>query len=180
MANVTETSTWETGIYQLETNDPVEGGAGGISNRQATELGNRTKWLYDNTWRTGDVKEVDCDGAYIAANFDGTGLGINERIGWAICNGNNGTKNRNGRVSLGYDPSGAGIGTPSGSVNNSIPFTGYGSGGGNTSGGLQGRLIISTGNNEVSESLESVAKASSAPSVSVMQPSIVTLFIQKL
>lgn len=55
MANVTETSTWETGIYQLETTDPVEGGALGISNAQAKQLGNRTKWLYDaittiNNW----------------------------------------------------------------------------------------------------------------------------------
>jgi len=49
MANVTETSQWVTGIYQLETTDPVEGGALGISNRQATELGDRTKWLYDRT-----------------------------------------------------------------------------------------------------------------------------------
>lgn len=56
-----------------------------------------------NTWLTGDVKEVDCSAAYIAANFDGTGLGINERKGWAICNGSNGTKNRGGRVSVGYD-----------------------------------------------------------------------------
>jgi hypothetical protein len=55
MANVTETSTWETGVYQLETTDPVEGGALGISNTQAKQLGNRTKWLYDaittiNNW----------------------------------------------------------------------------------------------------------------------------------
>lgn len=49
MANVTETSTWETGIYQLETTDPVEGGAGGISNQQAKQLGNRTKWLKDHS-----------------------------------------------------------------------------------------------------------------------------------
>jgi len=47
MANVTETSTWESGIYQLETTDPVEGGALGISNLQPKQLGNRTKWLYD-------------------------------------------------------------------------------------------------------------------------------------
>ena len=47
MANVTETSTWEAGIYQLETTDPVEGGALGISNKQAKQLGNRTKWLFD-------------------------------------------------------------------------------------------------------------------------------------
>ncbi len=47
MANLTETSTWESGIYQLETTDSVEAGAGGISNEQARLLGNRTKWLYD-------------------------------------------------------------------------------------------------------------------------------------
>lgn len=56
-----------------------------------------------NIWLTGDLKQVDCDGAYIAANFDGTGLGINERTGWAVCNGNNGTINRGGRISVGYD-----------------------------------------------------------------------------
>lgn len=57
MSSVTETSTWETGIYQLEITDPVEGGSGGISNLQARQLGNRTKWLYDavdtiNNWIT--------------------------------------------------------------------------------------------------------------------------------
>lgn len=45
MANLTETSTFETGIYQLETSDPVVGGAGGISNRQGQQLANRTKYL---------------------------------------------------------------------------------------------------------------------------------------
>lgn len=54
-------------------------------------------------WVKGDIKEVDCDAAYIAANFDGSGLGINERAGWAICNGNNFTKNRQGRVSAAMD-----------------------------------------------------------------------------
>lgn len=49
MANLTETSTWESGIYQLETTDPVEGGSGGISNEQGRLLGNRTKWLKDNS-----------------------------------------------------------------------------------------------------------------------------------
>jgi len=47
MANVTETSTFDAGIYQLETTDPVEGGALGISNSQAKGLANRTRWLYD-------------------------------------------------------------------------------------------------------------------------------------
>lgn len=41
--------------------------------------------------KIGDIKMVHCDNTYIAANFDGTGLGINERVGWAICNGINET-----------------------------------------------------------------------------------------
>lgn len=64
-----------------------------------------------NTFLTRDIKEVDCDAAYITANFDNTGLGINERLGWAICNGNNGTKNRMGRTSIGYDPINYPVGT---------------------------------------------------------------------
>lgn len=45
MANVPETPDYPAGIYQLETSDPVLGGAGGISNRQAEQLANRTAWL---------------------------------------------------------------------------------------------------------------------------------------
>jgi microcystin-dependent protein len=47
MANVPESSTWESGVYQLETTDPVLGGVGGIANQQATQLGNRTRYLFD-------------------------------------------------------------------------------------------------------------------------------------
>lgn len=52
MANLNETGAeaynWdESGIYQLETTDPVQAGAGGISNRQATELAARTRNLHD-------------------------------------------------------------------------------------------------------------------------------------
>lgn len=59
------------------------------------------KEKYDNYWRTGDIKEVDCTMQYVMDNFDNTGLGINERVGWAVCNGNNGTRNRQGRTSIG-------------------------------------------------------------------------------
>ena len=45
MANLTEKTIWETGIYQLETTDPVEGGAEGKSNQQAKQLANRAAWL---------------------------------------------------------------------------------------------------------------------------------------
>lgn len=45
MANVTESSIWESGVYQIETTDPVLGGANGIANVQAKQLANRTKYL---------------------------------------------------------------------------------------------------------------------------------------
>lgn len=45
MANVTETSQWESGVYQIETTDPVLGGANGIANVQAKQLANRTTYL---------------------------------------------------------------------------------------------------------------------------------------
>lgn len=45
MANLRETSTWEAGIYQWETSDPVMGGENGIDNRPTRQLANRTLWL---------------------------------------------------------------------------------------------------------------------------------------
>lgn len=48
MANLTENTqnpVWSAGIYQIETSDPVLGGANGIANRQAKELAARTQWL---------------------------------------------------------------------------------------------------------------------------------------
>lgn len=48
MANLTESATYEAGIYQLETSDPVIGGPTGISNAQAKQLANRTKYLKEH------------------------------------------------------------------------------------------------------------------------------------
>lgn len=78
--------------------------ADGVPNT-ALKVRNALTAIADGTGTTGDVKEIDVSTAYIAANFDVTGLGTNERLGWAICNGNNGTRNRSGRVSVGYDVS---------------------------------------------------------------------------
>ena len=49
MANLTETSTFPVGIYQLERTDPVDAGVGGsgISNLQPTQLAARTRYLKD-------------------------------------------------------------------------------------------------------------------------------------
>lgn len=60
-------------------------------------------------WLRGDIKEVFCTPAYMVANFTqsgpNAGLGTNERVGWAICNGNNGTPNDNGRVVIAWGSS---------------------------------------------------------------------------
>ncbi len=58
--------------------------------------------LFNRSYKTGDVMMLSCSNGYITTNFDGTGLGILERVGWAICNGANGTRNYNGRVPLAY------------------------------------------------------------------------------
>lgn len=45
MANLPNVNEYPSGIYQLETSDPVLGGAEGIANLQAKQLSNRTTWL---------------------------------------------------------------------------------------------------------------------------------------
>ncbi|MDG4811936.1 hypothetical protein P8629_02850, partial [Hydrogenovibrio sp. 3SP14C1] len=46
MTDLVEQSQFDT-VYQLETTDKVLAGPGGIANRQAQQLANRTKWLKD-------------------------------------------------------------------------------------------------------------------------------------
>lgn len=48
------------------------------------------------------VITLHVDETYIENNFDETGLGINLMTGYAICNGNNGTINKDGRVGIAY------------------------------------------------------------------------------
>ena len=45
MAYVPESQTWIEGVYQLETTDPVIGGATGVANQQAKDLASRTAYL---------------------------------------------------------------------------------------------------------------------------------------
>jgi len=64
-------------------------------------------------WLPGDLKMIDCTNAYITANFELNGLGKNERLGWAICNGFNGTRNRVGRVPVAYGATSGNVFVPS-------------------------------------------------------------------
>jgi microcystin-dependent protein len=45
MANLTEVSSYDAGVYQIETTDPVSGGPNGIANMPTRNLANRTNFL---------------------------------------------------------------------------------------------------------------------------------------
>lgn len=47
MANLNESSSYDEGVYRLETTDLVQGGETGTSNKPLKNLANRTKWLHD-------------------------------------------------------------------------------------------------------------------------------------
>jgi hypothetical protein len=59
-------------------------------------------YIQANLFQTGDIKLVSCDLTYLNANFETNGLGKNLRLGWAICNGSNGTPNIQGRTVIGF------------------------------------------------------------------------------
>lgn len=71
----------------------------------------------------GDIKEIACTQQYINDNFEpnsntfeeGKAFSTSERVGWAICNGKNGTINKMGRVAIGYDPINYQLGSVAGS-----------------------------------------------------------------
>ena len=63
----------------------------------------------------GTIRMRDVSNEYITTNFDGTGLGINEELGYAILNGNNGTRNWNDRIPLAYGTSNLVMGAQKGS-----------------------------------------------------------------
>lgn len=49
-----------------------------------------------------EIKDLWVSQGYIDDNFDETGFGINLCVGYAICNGQNGTPNLDGLVTIGY------------------------------------------------------------------------------
>lgn len=57
MAELTELAQWESGIYQLEEDDLVKGGADGIDNLQAKQLANRTAYLKQQAESLGTSKQ---------------------------------------------------------------------------------------------------------------------------
>lgn len=98
-------TTAYTNVLNLITSNLPTGGTP-ITASNHRDVENALLAFAESQWLTGDIKEIDCDQAYITANFSPTGMGIGQREGWAICNGQNGTKNRTGRVSVAWGVAG--------------------------------------------------------------------------
>ena len=59
-------------------------------------------YINDNLPKQFDIKYIWADTTYLGDNFETSGLGKLLRLGWAICNGNNGTPNLGGRMIMTY------------------------------------------------------------------------------
>ncbi len=73
MSVLTPVSSFDD-VYQLETTDPVLGGPGGIANRQAQNLANRTKFLQDAIAAidgSGGPFDLDASGGVLPTNGSG-------------------------------------------------------------------------------------------------------------
>jgi hypothetical protein len=77
MANITESTKWESAIYLIDQNDFVVGGPDGISNVQARQLANRTQFLKETS---NEVAAARGGKSSIGARFDDmSALDINEQ-----------------------------------------------------------------------------------------------------
>lgn len=135
--------------------------------------------FYLRTPKSNSVIIKDVTNQYIADNFDGTGLGINLETGYAIVNGNNGTRNWAGRVPLaygtGYTTMGASLGSKDAVlVEHTHTFTGS-----DDDTGDNGDYIIVSPSNSVGTKSTLSTQGVSGTDKNI-QPSIITLFLMKL
>ena len=139
-------------------------------------------FIQANIAQSGDIKRVKVNLAYLTANFETNGLGKNLRLGWAICNGNNGTDNLAGTVGVAYGLGFTGLGDSLGSADTVLvahthagtaagPFTGTNIAGG---GGFSG------GTNIFRERAITLQSAGESGVGKNYQPSIINLYIMKV
>ena len=132
--------------------------------------------LFNRCPKTGTIVMKDVSNAYITANFDGTGLGINLEAGYALVNGANGTRNWAGRVPLAYGTGYVTMGESLGSkdavvVSHDHTYSEYVQSGSNSGSGGEVAGYFRTGNTSI---------AGESGTNKNMQPYIVTLVTMKL
>lgn len=66
-------------------------------------LWSKFKRIDADPWKTGDIKEIIVTNQYLTDNFNAAGIGINERIGWALLDGQGGRPDSRGRVTVGIN-----------------------------------------------------------------------------
>lgn len=161
-------------LTQLQT---LINAIGDGENNTAEEVRAILNALSTSCYLTGDIKEIDCTNAYIIANFDATGLGINERVGWAICNGLNGTKDRNGRVGVAYGTAYPVMGATGGSKDAVVVAHTHGIA--TSPNDALGYVTVKTSSSSGGTAINTASAGESGTNKN-MQPYIVTLVIQKL
>jgi len=143
-------------------------------------------YIQANLFQTGDIKIINCDLTYLNANFETNGLGKNLRLGWAICNGSNGTPNIQGRTVIGFGTESGksyALGQIGGSkdavvVEHSHTF---GFPVQNISSGSTGNNVQGTGQTQSGGSLSGSTGITGVPATDKnMQPYITQLYIMKL
>ena len=129
------------------------------------------------------VIELDVNQQYIIDNFDATGLGINLMDGYAICNGSNGTKNRDGRTGIAYGTNYSFVGFVGGAtthtlLSSEVPALTVSFTGSNDDNGDDGQYIVTSPDEP--NTVHTLNSNGGGGSHNNMQPYIVTLTVMKL
>jgi len=136
-------------------------------------------YIQANLAQSGDIKRIKCDLAYYTENFEVDGLGKNLRLGWAQCNGNNGTDDLTGRVGIGYGLGYSIFGAHGGSKDAVLVEHSHGIKYASTSGGTKYPETPYIGDT-IGGDMQGTSTVGVSGTNKNMQPYIVQLYIMKL
>jgi hypothetical protein len=136
-----------------------------------------------------EVKWIKLANVNLSTYFNETGLGISGQLyeGWAICNGQNDTTNDNGKVSIAYGTTYTTLGATGGEIfstltENNIPQMDITVPVSNAGGGSSPytNIVASGSGTPDTKTYTNVLGSASPTGVSIMQPYVVELKIQRI